>query len=79
MRYLRGSGKGSWRMYMTYAYEVTKALAITLLVEFDVKGFLRVLHGVVDGVRGKESDRVGGKFHHFFVLHFAFPLFYVIL
>lgn len=53
MRYLRNSGKGSWRMYMTYAYEATKALAITLLVEFDVKGFMHVLHGIVDGVRGK--------------------------
>ena len=53
MRYLRATGKGSWRMYLTYAYEAAKALAITLLVEFDVRGFARVLRGIVDGVRGK--------------------------
>ena len=56
MRYLRDAGKGSWRMYMTYAYEAAKALAITLLVEFDVRGFSHVLRGIVDGVRGR-----GGK------------------
>lgn len=56
MRYLRDTGKGSWRMYMTYAYEAAKALAITLLIEFDVRGFSHVLRGIVDGVRGR-----GGK------------------
>ena len=53
MRYLRATGKGSWRMYLTYAYEAAKALAITLLVEFDIRGFARVLRGIVDGVHGK--------------------------
>ena len=31
MRHLRETGKGSWRMYLTYAYEALKALAVTLL------------------------------------------------
>ena len=56
MRYLQAVGRGSWRMYMTYAYEAVKALAITLLVEFDVRGFVHVLRGIADGIRGK-----GGK------------------
>ena len=57
MRYLRKTGKGTWRMYLTYAYEAAKALVITLLVEFDIIGFLLVLRGIADGVRGR-----GGKF-----------------
>lgn len=56
MRYLNTTRKGSWRMYLTYAYEMTKALAITLFAEFNFKGFLHVLRGVYDGIRGR-----GGK------------------
>ena len=36
--------------------EAVKALAITLLVEFDARGFVHVLRGIADGIRGK-----GGK------------------
>ena len=56
MRYLRMSGMGTWRMYFTYLYEVVKALSITLLVEWDFRGFAHVLRGVLDGARGR-----GGK------------------
>ena len=56
MRYLRKTGVGTWRMYLTYIYETVKALAITILVEFDLRGFMHVGRGVLDGVRGK-----GGK------------------
>ena len=55
MRYLRKAGKGTWRMYLTYAYEAAKALAITLFVEFDIRGTLLVLRGIVDGVRGRDG------------------------
>lgn len=53
MRYLRRTGEGSWRMYFTYALEAAKAAAITLLVEWNVRGFAHVLRGVADGIRGK--------------------------
>lgn len=53
MRYLRRTRAGSWRMYLTYAYEVVKALSITLLIEWDLRGLARVVCGVVDGIRGK--------------------------
>lgn len=53
MRYLKRTGKGSFRMYFTYAYEASKALAITLLVERDLKGFVRICRGIRDGSRGK--------------------------
>ena len=53
MRYLRRTDAGSWRMYLTYAYEVVKALSITLLIEWDLRGLVRVACGVVDGIRGK--------------------------
>ena len=53
IRYLKKTGNGSWRMYCTYAYEALKALVLTLLVEWDVKGFILVFRGIVDGVRGK--------------------------
>ena len=53
MRHLRRTRKGSWRMYVTYAREAAKALAITLFVEWDLKGFAKVLRGVADGIRGK--------------------------
>ncbi|MBQ4198355.1 MAG: glycosyltransferase [Kiritimatiellae bacterium] len=56
MRYLRKTGAGSWRMYLTYSYEAAKALAITLLVERDARGFAHVFKGILDGLRGK-----GGK------------------
>ncbi|MBR1921174.1 MAG: glycosyltransferase, partial [Kiritimatiellae bacterium] len=45
MRYLRRTGAGSWRMYPTYAYEAAKALAITLLVEWNPRGFAHVARG----------------------------------
>lgn len=57
MRYLKATGKGSARMYLTYAYEAAKAFAITLLVELDLKGALRVLGGMLDGYRGKGGRR----------------------
>ena len=56
MRYLRDTGVGSWRMYTTYFYEAAKAFMMTLLMEWNVKGAILVLRGVVDGVRGH-----GGK------------------
>lgn len=56
MRYLRSTGAGTWRMYFTYFYELAKALALTLLIEWNLKGFILVLRGVVDGILGK-----GGK------------------
>ena len=56
MRYLQKTGAGTWRMYLTYIYEAVKALAITLLVEWDLRGFAHVGEGIWDGVRDK-----GGK------------------
>ena len=56
MRYLRDTGVGSWRMYTTYFYEAAKAFMMTLLMEWNVKGVILVLRGVVDGIRGH-----GGK------------------
>ena len=56
MRYLRTSGVGSWRMYLTYAYEAFKAIAITMFLERDIRGMALVMKGVVDGVKGR-----GGK------------------
>ena len=56
MRYLHDTGAGSWRMYVTYLYEAAKAFMMTLLMEWNVKGAILVLRGVVDGVRGH-----GGK------------------
>ena len=53
IRYLKKTGNGSWRMYCTYAYEALKALVLTLLVEWDVRGLVLVFRGIVDGVRGK--------------------------
>lgn len=57
MRYLRKTGKGSARMYFTYAYEAAKALGITLLVELDFRGAARVLGGIRDGYRGRGGLR----------------------
>lgn len=56
MRYLRASGNGTWRIYLTYACEAIKAAAITLIVEWNLKGTALVLKGIVDGMRGR-----GGK------------------
>ena len=56
MRYLRKTGAGTWRMYLTYIYEAVKALAITLLVECDLRGFAHVGKGIWDGIRSR-----GGK------------------
>ena len=56
MRYLRTSGAGSWLMYLTYAYEAFKAIAITMFFERDISGMALVMKGVVDGVKGR-----GGK------------------
>ena len=56
MRYLYASGAGSWRMYLMYAYEAFKAIAITMFVERDMRGMALVMKGVVDGVKGR-----GGK------------------
>lgn len=56
MRYLNATKKGSCLMYVTYAYETAKALGITLFAEFDFRGFMHVLKGVCDGIRGH-----GGK------------------
>jgi GT2 family glycosyltransferase len=53
MRYLRDTGAGSWRMYLTYFYEVFKAMAITLVVEWNFKGTTLVLKGVMDGMHGR--------------------------
>lgn len=53
MRYLRDTGAGSWRMYVTYAYEVFKAVAITLVVEWNFKGAALVLKGIMDGIHGR--------------------------
>lgn len=53
MRYLKSTGRGSVRMYFTYAYEAAKAFAITLLVEFNLRGAVHVLGGIRDGYRGK--------------------------
>ena len=53
LRYLRDTGAGSWRMYATYAYEVFKAMAITLVVEWNFKGTTLVLKGVMDGMHGR--------------------------
>lgn len=56
MRHLRKTGTGSWRMYLTYCYETVKALAITMLVERDFHGSIRVAGGIWDGICGR-----GGK------------------
>jgi hypothetical protein len=56
MRHLNATRKGSWRMYITYMYEVVKAIAITLLIEFDIKGVFLVCRGIIDGVYNR-----GGK------------------
>lgn len=53
MRHLRKTGAGTWRMYLTYCYEATKALGITMLVEWDFRGTIRVARGIVDGIRGR--------------------------
>ena len=53
MRHMRASGNGTWRMYLTYAYEAVKAIAITLTVEWNIKGTALVLKGIVDGIRDR--------------------------
>jgi hypothetical protein len=40
-------------MYLTYFYEVFKAMAITLVVEWNFKGTTLVLKGVMDGMHGR--------------------------
>jgi GT2 family glycosyltransferase len=53
MRYLRNTGAGSWRMYVTYAYEALKAILLTLLVERNLRGMILVFRGVSDGIHGR--------------------------
>lgn len=53
MCYLRYTGAGSWRMYITYAYEALKAVALTLLMERDVQGSILVFRGICDGLHGR--------------------------
>jgi GT2 family glycosyltransferase len=53
MRYLQNTGAGSWRMYVTYAYEALKAIATTLVFEWNLKGTALVMKGIIYGMKGR--------------------------
>jgi hypothetical protein len=40
-------------MYVTYAYEALKAIATTLVFEWNFKGTALVMKGIIDGMKGR--------------------------